>query len=104
MTLQIEGLHQSGYRLGNYAADRDYYLKILENPRLFRNPQDRTQLRPVWDGEAIKRNSGKFQGYGIAVGYGFDLVAQNLTTVVSLLEQVHNPLSAADYKLLSKWH
>ena len=70
--MALSGLHRN-WRNGSYLADRDYLIKMLENPKLAKGT-DLSGLRPHWDTYR-----------SIAIGYGLDLLVNSNNIINSYL-------------------
>jgi len=94
--MALTGL-QTNWQNGSYLNDRDRFIKENENLGLA-NGSDLSGLRPHFDGRDDGRGS-------IAIGYGFDLLVNDNTTINNSLTEANGQattLTAADITLLAQ--
>jgi Ca2+-binding RTX toxin-like protein len=95
MIMALTGLH-TDWEYGSYFNDRDWFIKVKENAPLANG--DLSGLHPHFDGRMDGRGS-------IAIGYGFDLLVNDNTTINNSLTAANGQpttLTAADITLLTE--
>lgn len=95
--MALTGLH-TDWQEGSYQNDRTLFVKQKENDKLLKGT-DLSGLRPHQD--SIPNQN---PNWSIAIGYGYDLLKNDVATIKSDLASINVTLSAADETLLNDYH
>ncbi|MGD8785416.1 MAG: calcium-binding protein, partial [Thioalkalispiraceae bacterium] len=83
--MAVTGIHTNNWLHGSYENDLIFILKVAENNRLRLNPNDPARLAPHHD-DVAQRGS-------IAIGYGLDLIRNDITTINNYITDANQILA-----------